>query len=151
MLSLGHTPLANALLSEADLTRPEPRYPLDVVFCTSCSLVQITATVPPESLFREYLYFSSFSDTALEHARLLAEQVASTRALDGTSRVIEIASNDGYLLQHYAAQRGDFRFRPQSRLSRRRSQSPPSLQRGFGLDNRCRSHPECHRPPRSPF
>jgi SAM-dependent methyltransferase len=102
-LSLGETPLANALLTEADLARPEPRYPLDVVFCTACTLVQITETVPPELLFRDYVYFSSFSDTALEHARILAEQVNSTRALDASSRVVEIASNDGYLLQHYVA------------------------------------------------
>ena len=103
VLSLGETPLANALLTEADLARPEPRYPLDVVFCTACTLVQITETVPPELLFRDYVYFSSFSDTALEHARILAEQVNSTRALGASSRVVEIASNDGYLLQHYVA------------------------------------------------
>lgn len=102
VLSLGQTPLANALLSEGELGGPEPRYPLDVVFCSECTLVQITETVPSELLFRDYVYFSSFSETALEHARGLADTVTAARGLDGTSRVVEIASNDGYLLQHYA-------------------------------------------------
>ena len=61
-LSLGVTPLANSLLTQEELGRPEPAFPLDVAFCPACSLVQITETVPPETLFREYLYFSSFSD-----------------------------------------------------------------------------------------
>jgi SAM-dependent methyltransferase len=101
VLSLGLTPLANALLPAEALTRPEPRYPLDLVFCPSCSLVQITETVPPEQLFRHYAYFSSFSDTAILSAKALAERLTRERALTGRSLVIEIASNDGYLLQHY--------------------------------------------------
>jgi SAM-dependent methyltransferase len=103
VLSLGQTPLANALLTEGELALPEPRYPLEVVFCSACTLVQITETVPPELMFRDYVYFTSFSETALEHARSLAERVTASRGLDGSSRVVEIASNDGYLLQHYAA------------------------------------------------
>src|SRR5262245_41374024 len=71
LLSLGRTPLANALLTVEQLKAPEPTYPLDLVFCPSCTLVQITETVPPEQLFREYLYFSSFSDTILQHAQEL--------------------------------------------------------------------------------
>jgi len=102
VLSLGATPLANALLTKPQLREPEPTYPLDLVFCTECALVQITETVPPELLFSEYVYFSSFSDQAVEHARRLAERVADDRALGQSSLVIEIASNDGYLLQHYA-------------------------------------------------
>ena len=69
ILSLGRMPLANALLTEEQLTKPEPTYPLDLAFCTRCALVQVTETVPPEQLFREYYYFSSFSDTMLAHAR----------------------------------------------------------------------------------
>jgi SAM-dependent methyltransferase len=103
VLSLGAMPLANALLTADDLGRPEPRYPLDLVVCAACSLVQITETVSPEVLFREYLYFSSFSDTAVEHARRLAERVSAGRRLSSGSLVMEIASNDGYLLQHYRA------------------------------------------------
>lgn len=101
ILSLGDTPLANALLSAEQLGQPEPRFPLELVLCTACSLVQITATVPPEQLFGEYLYFSSFSDTMLRHARTLVEQVVADRGLRSGNRVVEIASNDGYLLQYY--------------------------------------------------
>jgi len=105
ILSLGCTPLANSLLTPEDLQRPEPTYPLDVAFCPDCSLVQITESVPPEKLFREYLYFSSFSDALLQHARTLVERVISERGLGDHNLVMEIASNDGYLLQYYK-QRG---------------------------------------------
>ena len=101
ILSLGDSPLANALLTREQLDKPEARYPLDLVLCTACSLVQITATVPGEELFGEYLYFSSFSDTMLRHAQKLVERVVAERKLGKQSRVIEIASNDGYLLQYY--------------------------------------------------
>ncbi len=101
ILSLGKTPLANRLLIEERLSEPEPAYPLDLVFCPSCSLVQITETVPPEDLFSEYSYFSSFSDTAVLSARQLAERLVRDRSLGAASLVMEIASNDGYLLQHY--------------------------------------------------
>jgi SAM-dependent methyltransferase len=101
ILSLGDSPLANALLTRDQLGKPEARYPLDLVLCTACSLVQITATVPGEELFGEYLYFSSFSDTMLRHAQELVERVVAERGLGKSSRVVEIASNDGYLLQYY--------------------------------------------------
>ena len=101
ILSLGRTPLANALLTAEQLDRPEPVYPLDVVFCADCALVQITETVPPEALFSDYLYFSSFSDTMLAHAEALADELAGARGLNAESLVVEIASNDGYLLQFY--------------------------------------------------
>jgi len=101
VLSLGRTPLANALLTTSQLTEPEASYPLDLVFCSHCSLVQITETVPPEKLFGEYLYLSSFSDTLLRHARELAESLIKSRKLDERSLVLEVASNDGYLLQNY--------------------------------------------------
>ncbi len=101
ILSLGQMPLANSLLTQAELAQPEPTYPLDLVFCPACSLVQITATVPPELLFREYLYFSSFSDTMLQHSREIVEQLVHTRELGPGSLAVEIASNDGYLLQYF--------------------------------------------------
>lgn len=101
ILSLGRTPLANSLLKSEQLNEAEEMYPLDLVFCPQCALVQITETVPPEKLFREYLYFSSFSDTMLSHARELVEQLIASRRLGGNSLVMEIASNDGYLLQYY--------------------------------------------------
>jgi SAM-dependent methyltransferase len=101
ILDLGETPLANNLLTEPQLSGPEPRFPLVLAFCPACSLVQITETVPPEILFAHYLYFSSFSDAMLGHARGLAERMTRERKLHGMSRVIEIGSNDGYMLQYY--------------------------------------------------
>lgn len=101
ILSLGRTPLANALLTAEQLKQPEPTYPLILAFCSHCSLVQITETVPPEKLFKEYLYFSSFSDTMLLHAHELVQRLILSRELNGNSLVVEVASNDGYLLQYY--------------------------------------------------
>jgi 2-polyprenyl-3-methyl-5-hydroxy-6-metoxy-1,4-benzoquinol methylase len=101
VLSLGRTPLANALLTADQLLQPEAVYPLELVFCPSCSLVQITESVTPEELFRDYLYFSSYSETYLQHARTLANRLIADRHLGPQSLVIEIASNDGYLLQYY--------------------------------------------------
>ena len=101
VLSLGRTPLANALLTTEQLQQPETTYPLELALCPDCSLVQITETVSPEKLFREYLYFSSFSDTMLRHAQTLAEDLMLSRGLSGSSLVVEVASNDGYLLQYY--------------------------------------------------
>ncbi|HLK88472.1 MAG TPA: class I SAM-dependent methyltransferase [Polyangia bacterium] len=100
VLDLGSTPLANSLPTERD-PAAEPRYPLELVFCSACSLVQITETVPPEDLFRDYLYFSSFSDTMLAHARELVGRLVAERKLGAGALAVEIASNDGYLLQYY--------------------------------------------------
>jgi len=101
VLSLGSTPLANSLLTAEDLDEPEATYPLDLCLCRACALVQITETVPPEVLFRDYLYFSSVSETMVSHARKLAARMVAERALDGSSLVVEAASNDGYLLGAY--------------------------------------------------
>lgn len=101
ILDLGQTPLANALLTAEQLDQPEPVYPLELVYCPNCTLVQITETVPPELLFREYLYRSSFSDTLLRHAQELATELFAARKLNADSLVVEVASNDGYLLQYY--------------------------------------------------
>ena len=101
ILSLGRMPLANALLTADQLSRPEEMFPLDLVLCPACTLVQITETVPPEKLFREYFYLSSFSDTVLENARQTAVRMLKARRLDAGSLVVEIASNDGYLLTNY--------------------------------------------------
>jgi SAM-dependent methyltransferase len=101
VLSLGEMPLANALITIEELGQPESTYPLELAFCPECSLVQITETVPPEKLFRDYLYFSSFSDTMLRHAQTIVERVLKSRPLDAKSLAVEIASNDGYLLQYY--------------------------------------------------
>ena len=104
LLALGRLPLANALLTRKQLGQPEPTYPLDLVFCKRCALVQITETVPPEMLFGNYSYFSSFSDTMLRHAEELVTHLVTCRGLHGHCLVIEIGSNDGYLLQYYRRQ-----------------------------------------------
>lgn len=101
ILSLGQTPLANSLLTAEQLQKSEPYFPLDLVFCENCTLVQITETVPPEQLFSNYFYFSSFSDTMLQHSEALAQRLIIDRCLNNDSLVLEIASNDGYLLQNY--------------------------------------------------
>jgi SAM-dependent methyltransferase len=105
VLRLGRMPLANSLLTTDDLSRDEPTYPLDVVFCPACTLVQITETVPPEVLFGKYLYFSSFADTVVQNAREICTRLIEIRDLGPQALVVEVASNDGYLLQFYQ-QRG---------------------------------------------
>ena len=101
ILSLGETPLANALLTAEQRSEPEARFPLDLVYCPDCALVQITETVPPEQLFSHYLYLSSFSDTMLQSAEEVANRLTDRRHLGPASLVVELASNDGYLLQYY--------------------------------------------------
>lgn len=101
VLSLGRMPLANALVAREWSGVAEPTYPLETVFCPDCSLVQTTETIPPDAIFREYSYFSSFSDTFLRHAEELSRRLVRDRRLGPTSLVVEIASNDGYLLQYY--------------------------------------------------
>jgi len=101
VLSLGRTPLANALLTREQLALPEETFPLDLVFCPQCALVQITETVSPEKLFREYFYFSSFSDTVLNNAHEIADKLSTRCGLNQNSLVVEVASNDGYLLKNY--------------------------------------------------
>jgi SAM-dependent methyltransferase len=101
VLSLGQAPLANALLRADQLDAPEPRFALDAVFCPVCTLFQITETVPPETLFRNYVYLSSFSDTAQRNARDIVSRTVTARGLGPGSLAVEVASNDGYLLVHY--------------------------------------------------
>jgi len=101
VLHLGETPLANALLREDELENEETKFPLEVVFCENCALVQITETVQPEILFRDYVYFSSFSDTVVNNGKNIALRMIKGRNLGEESLAVEIASNDGYLLQFY--------------------------------------------------
>ncbi len=103
LLALGQMPLANRLLTDEQLAAAEPSYPLDLVLCPRCALVQITETVPAEELWRDYVYFASFSNSMLLRARQLTGQIMASKKLRPTSLVIEIASNDGYLLQNYQA------------------------------------------------
>ena len=102
VLAFGPMPLSDGLLSKSQLEEHEPRYPLTVLFCPECSLVQIRETVEPDILFgADYPYFSSFSDAWLRHCRENALELIEKRRLDGSSLVLEIASNDGYLLRNF--------------------------------------------------
>ncbi len=94
-------PLTDAYVQPERVGEPEPRYPLDIAFCSNCSLVQILHTVPPKEMFLEYSYYSSVSRTLLEHSRLHAEELIPRRGLGPDSVVVEIASNDGYLPQNF--------------------------------------------------
>lgn len=96
-LELGPSPLANRFLRADELLAPEPRYPLDVYFCDHCGLVQLLDVVPPEILFRQYIYVSSTSDTAPRHFADLASEVAG-RCQEANPLIVEVASNDGCLL-----------------------------------------------------
>ena len=101
VLDLGRQPLANALLSADELDQPEPRYPLRLVFCSGCSLLQLGETVSPEAMFRHYLYRSSTSDAFVGHARALAGRLVAEARVAPDGLVVELGSNDGYLLKAY--------------------------------------------------
>ena len=103
ILDLGITPLANRLPTKAELAEPEPGFPLRLVFCSDCALLQIDQTVNPELLFREYLYFSSVSPALSEHAKQSALEQIKRGNLGPHSLVVEAASNDGYMLKNFVA------------------------------------------------
>jgi SAM-dependent methyltransferase len=99
---LGVSPLSNAYLRGDQLDRMEPFYPLTVYVCERCFLVQLPAVETPENIFGDYAYFSSYSESWLEHARRYCAAMKGRLGLGAESQVIEIASNDGYLLQYFA-------------------------------------------------
>ncbi len=101
VLNLGEQPLANALRHPEQLGEPELRYPLELVLCGSCSLLQIADSVPPEVLFSDYPYFSSVIEALVRHAEEITMRLMREESLGPDSLVVELASNDGYLLQHY--------------------------------------------------
>jgi 2-polyprenyl-3-methyl-5-hydroxy-6-metoxy-1,4-benzoquinol methylase len=101
-VDLGVTPPSNAFLREADLGKPETFYPLHAYVCESCLLVQLEEFASPEQIFTDYAYFSSYSETWLRHAEAYAAMAIDRFGLSNKSRVIEVASNDGYLLQFFA-------------------------------------------------
>jgi SAM-dependent methyltransferase len=104
VLGFGASPLADRLLTEDQLAAADVLVPLTLVFCPGCSLVQIAETVEPAVLFGgDYPYFSSVSPTLLAHARANAEELIERRQLGAKSLVVEIASNDGYLLKNFVA------------------------------------------------
>jgi SAM-dependent methyltransferase len=100
-VDLGASPLCERFLTAAELDEMEPFYPLHVRICGNCLLVQLPEYVSPDEIFREYAYFSSFSDSWVEHARQFADTMIERLGLGPSSRVVEVASNDGYLLRHF--------------------------------------------------
>ncbi|HEY5857708.1 MAG TPA: class I SAM-dependent methyltransferase [Aldersonia sp.] len=103
VLDLGTTPPCERFLTAAELDLPEPTFPLHLRLCEDCLLLQIPALITPEDTFTEYAYFSSYSDSWVEHARRFVTETAQRLNLGADSFVVEVASNDGYLLQHAVA------------------------------------------------
>jgi SAM-dependent methyltransferase len=103
LVDLGAQPLSNSYLSEADCHKMEPHYSLTTHVCESCWLVQLPAMQTAEHIFSDYLYFSSFSDSWLKHASDYVTAMIARFGYNSSSQVVEIASNDGYLLQYFKA------------------------------------------------
>jgi SAM-dependent methyltransferase len=102
VLDLGLTPIANALVNPSRAPVDDPRYPLEIVFCATCALVQLGYALPADRIFdEEYPYFSSYSDAFRDHAARLVERLIAERRLDANSFAVEVASNDGYLLRNF--------------------------------------------------
>ncbi|MDO6416176.1 class I SAM-dependent methyltransferase [Sphingomonas sp. BIUV-7] len=102
VLDLGMQPIANALVEVDDVDSREARFPLELMVCRSCSLCQVSETIPPTSLFgNDYPYFSSFIPALLEHSRAHVEALIAERKLGPDDLIVEVASNDGYLLQAF--------------------------------------------------
>ncbi len=136
VLDLGYQPPANRYPEAEDLGRPEPAFPLHLFVCGGCFLVQIQDFQTPEDLFTEYAYFSSYAESWLRHAEAYCGQAISRFGLDGASRVVEIASNDGYLLQFF--ERRDIPvmgIEPAANVARVAEQRGiPTIVRFFGLE-----------------
>jgi SAM-dependent methyltransferase len=104
-VDLGMSPLCESYVPSEKLNQMEPFYPLHVYVCETCFLVQLEEYVAPEEIFSEYAYFSSYSDSWVEHMRRYADLITERLGLGRDSLVIEVASNDGYLLQHFVKKR----------------------------------------------
>jgi len=102
-VDLGMSPLCQTHIEPEQLNSMERFYPLHAWVCESCFLVQLEEYVSPDDIFSDYAYFSSYSDSWVEHARRYTDLVTKRFGLSGNSLVNEIASNDGYLLQHFVA------------------------------------------------
>jgi hypothetical protein len=100
-VNLGKSPLCESYLAADQLNAMEPFYPLHAYVCDQCFLVQLQEYVSGEAIFTDYAYFSSYSDSWLDHSRRYTDQMISELGLTGESQVIEVASNDGYLLQYF--------------------------------------------------
>ena len=103
VLDLGATPPCETFLTADELDQPEPTYPLHLRLCEDCMLLQIPALITPEGTFTEYAYFSSYSDSWVQHVQRFVDEAVERLGLGPDSFVVEVASNDGYLLQHAVA------------------------------------------------
>ncbi len=128
-------PLCESFLPVSQLNQMEPFYPLHVYVCENCFLVQLEEYVAPEHIFNEYAYFSSYSTSWVRHAERYAEQMIATLPLGARSQVVELASNDGYLLQHFIT-RGipSFGIEPSANVARAaEAKGVPTVVRFFGV------------------
>jgi len=105
LVDLGMSPLCNTQVEPHQLNHMEPFYPLHAYVCEKCFLVQLGEFVSPDAIFSDYAYFSSYSDSWVQHAKRYADMAAERFKLGAGSKVMEIASNDGYLLQHFVAKK----------------------------------------------
>src|SRR5262245_42910192 len=103
LVDLGMSPLCESFVSREQLNRMEPFYPLHAKVCAQCFLVQVEEYVRPEHIFSDYAYFSSYSDSWLQHAKTYTDAMIERFGLEGQSQVVELGSNDGYLLQYFVA------------------------------------------------
>lgn len=133
---LGATPLANSYLRQDQLTEVEAYYPLRALICARCFLVQLDTSVNPHSIFSNYAYFSSYSETLVQAAKEYVEHISARLALKPGDRVVEIASNDGYLLQHFLGCGLDILgIEPAANVAQAAvARGVPSLVRFFGSD-----------------
>src|SRR5690349_10192794 len=100
-VDLGVSPLVQSFLTFEQLSQMEPFYPLQAFVCGTCFLVQLQEFVAPQEIFSDYLYFASYSDSWLAHAKRYTEEMVHRFSINGSSLVVVIASDDGYLLQYF--------------------------------------------------
>jgi len=133
---LGKSPLANSYLPPEQLGAMEPFYPLRALVCEACFLVQLEELQTPEAIFSDYAYFSSYSSSWVEHARRLADGLVERFGLEDDALVVELASNDGYLLRHFAARGVEvLGVEPAANVAEAaRDQGVPTRVEFFGLD-----------------
>lgn len=130
VIDLGTQPLANNLPEVGDLAKPEPAFHLALQVCTECWLMQIAQTVPPQTLFSDYVYFSSFSDQMLRHAASAVDRYIEEKRLGADSLVVEVASNDGYLLKNFVREKVPcVGFEPAANVA--------AVARKLGVETRC--------------
>ncbi len=104
-VDLGMSPLCESYVTREQLNKMEPFYPLHAYVCSKCFLVQLDEYVSPEHIFTEYAYFSSYAESWVQHMKRYADMISERLHLDAKSLVVELASNDGYLLQHFVSRK----------------------------------------------